>query len=424
MDELLAEIKRANALLERNGRSPSKASLIGGSQPPYDELPDTGAEWTREGKKDPIEKALKASLGSAYKPGALLASLMDAGERDAEAQFKGKAGLQALGLRYAESPGLGMTGKATLGTTGATGGYVLANNLVDRVIKPKVMEAYWPSLITVVGGVAVRGVDVPYRTTSAQRATFIDWGTQKTQVNEAYGTYSAVLGTMAIIYDIGKQYARFSAGSAEQDVMDEIVKGFALGENYEILAGPGTGSVGTGDPVCGIYTSLIASSPTFTTAFAGASVSTIAGAAATGLTQAFSAMGKRSRMPTAVVTDATTFWKIISEGTDTAGYWVSPSGGPSVFSRTASGQLQFWGVPLYWDANFDANTGTTKAAIALDGSAFKMYRGAEFRIDTTDVAGTRWDFNLLGFRGEAELGFHAGAGVAVGGAQLITGLIP
>jgi hypothetical protein len=53
-----------------------------------------------------------------------------------------------------------------------------------------------------------------------------------------------------------------------------------------------------------------------------------------------------------------------------------------------------------------------------------MYRGAEFRIDTTDVAGTRWDFNLLGFRGEAELGFHAGAGVAVGGAQLITGLIP
>ena len=41
-----------------------------------------------------------------------------------------------------------------------------------------------------------------------------------------------------------------------------------------------------------------------------------------------------------------------------------------------------------------------------------------------DVAGTRWDFNLLGFRGEAELGFHAGAGVAVGGAQLITGLIP
>jgi len=107
----LAEIKRANALLERNGRSPSKASLIGGSQPPYDELPDTGAEWTREGKKDPIEKALKASLGSAYKPGALLASLMDAGERDAEAQFKGKAGLQALGLRYAESPGLGMTGK-------------------------------------------------------------------------------------------------------------------------------------------------------------------------------------------------------------------------------------------------------------------------------------------------------------------------
>jgi len=129
-------------------------------------------------------------------------------------------------------------------------------------------------------------------------------------------------------------------------------------------------------------------------------------------------------MPTAVVTDATTYWTIIREGTDTAGFWVSPTGGPAAFSRTASGQLQPWGVPIYWDPNFDTNTGTTKAAIALDGSSFKMYRGMEFRIDTSDVAGTRWDNNVLGFRGESELGFHAGAGVAVGAAQLITGIIP
>ena len=42
---------------------------------------------------------------------------------------------------------------------------------------------------------------------------------------------------------------------------------------------------------------------------------------------------------------------------------------------------------------------------------------------STDVAGTRWDYNLIGFRGEEEIGFHAGSAVAVGAMQLVTGAI-
>ena len=83
-----------------------------------------------------------------------------------------------------------------------------------------------------------------------------------------------------------------------------------------------------------------------------------------------------------------------------------------------------WGVPILWDPNFDTNTNTTKRAIAADWSQFKLYRGMEFRIDTSDQAGTRWDANLIGYRGECEIGFNASTGVAVGAAQLITALIP
>jgi hypothetical protein len=79
-------------------------------------------------------------------------------------------------------------------------------------------------------------------------------------------------------------------------------------------------------------------------------------------------------------------------------------------------------VPIYYDANLGTNA-TTKIAIGGEWDALKLYRGMEFRIDTSDVAGTRWDYNLIGFRGEEEIGFHAGSAVAVGAMQLVTSVI-
>jgi HK97 family phage major capsid protein len=315
--------------------------------------------------------------------------------------------------------------KATLGTTGATGGYVLPNNLVDSVIKPATQRAVYQQLVTIRPGVSVRGVDQPYRTSAAQRATFIDWGTTKTNVNEAYGTYSANLGTIAIIYDIGKQYARFSAGSAEQDVIDEITRGMVLGENYYIAVGAGTGGVGTGDPTAGVYTQLTAAGTpaTYTTAFTSPVSSTVIGSLAEALTQGSAALAARSREVEAWVVDATTYWTAIGQTAGTFGFILTPSAGPTGFTRTQSGGLGFWGQPVYYDANLGTNA-TTKIAIGGVWSMLKLYRGIEFRIDTTDVAGTRWDQNLIGFRGEEEIGFHAGSAVAVGSMQLITTIIP
>src|SRR5207247_4614737 len=101
-------------------------------------------------------------------------------------------------------------------------------------------------------------------------------GATKEDFNEAYGAHTANLGTIARIYDIGKQYLRFSAGSAEQDVLDELGKSMILGENYYMIAGAGTGSVGSCDPTTGVYTALNAR-PGLKAALASASTTTVAG---------------------------------------------------------------------------------------------------------------------------------------------------
>jgi HK97 family phage major capsid protein len=406
----------AEALL-RTTRRPSMASQIGqraSSAESYD--------------GSAIHPMLKAALGRAgtsdsYVPGTFLRALIDmAPGSDPDSFYRGKAAMQSLGLAYADMP---ESSKATLGTTGATGGYVLPNNLVDTVAKPKTAEAIYANLVTVRNGVNVRGVDQPLRLGPPARMTFQDWGQSKTNVSETYGSYTANLGTLAAIYDQSKQYARFSAGAAEQDVMDELRRAEILGENFEILAGPGTGTVGAGDPVTGVYTALAAASAFngYQTTFSGASNSTIAGAAAQGLRQAFAALAGRSRFATAVVMDAVTYFDLLSQGSDTAGFWADPvrSGG---FTFDLNGALHLWGVPILWDPQFDKNTGTTKAAIAADWTAFKLFRGMEFRIDVSDQAGTRWDANLIGYRGECEIGMNASTGVNVGAAQLITALIP
>ena len=237
----------------------------------------------------------------------------------------------------------------------------------------------------------------------------------------AYGSYTANLGTIARVYDIGKQYLRFSQGSAEEDVLDELGKAFRLGENFYIIAGAGTGSVGSGDPTTGVYTALNAR-PGFKTAFGSASVTTVAGSFASACATAMQNMAGNNRAPTAIVVDHITYFTSIREGADAAGFWVNPAGGPTGFN-VQNGQLQFWNVPIYYDTNLGGNA-TTKILIAAQWDAFKLYRGMEFRVDSSDQAGTRWDQNLVGYRGEEEIGFHAGTGVETGAAFLVTAVIP
>lgn len=409
---------------------PSKARLVaaGGGA-----APATRVKRGAFGKAHP----LMDSTWTDYEPGEFLTGVMDVKNLgdglDLDVIARGKAKLQELGLISMGLPGLSRAGyhfvdtdgKATLGASGSTGGYVLPNNLVDTLVKPHTQRAVLQLLVSVVNGVAVRGVDQPYRLGAPSRMTFQNWGATKENVDETYGTYTAVLGTIARVMDISKQYARFSAGAAEQDVMDELTRAAILGENYYLMVGQGTGDVGTGDPTTGIHTAL--SGSYYTTAHSAVGT-TLAGSAAKGLATAFGALAARNREAEAVIVDAVTFWTMLAQGTDTAGFWVDPTGGPTGFTRTASGGISFWGVPVYYDANMDANiganSGTSKRAIAGEFSALKLYRGMEFRIDSTDVAGDRWDKNLIGFRAEEEIGFNARTAVTVGALQLVTGLIP
>ena len=442
--ERKAEIDAAVKAALKDIRTPSLAAAIGQGPTPNDAGRYVGSRVLE------AHPAMKAAFRD-YQAGEFILGLMNykgIGLQgiDIEVINAGKAALADLGVRFGGVPEdsqaysmVGSDGKATLGTTGATGGYVLPNNLVDTLIKPSTQGAVYQNLVTVRNGVNVRGVDMPYRLGAPSRMTFQDWGTTKTNINESYGSYTAYLGTLAAIYDVAKQYARFSAGSAEQDVMDELTKAAILGENYYIsVGGSGTGGVGgsagVGDPTYGVYTALAAASaflsysktPTTT-----ASSSTLLGSFANILTQVSAQLAGRNRVATAFVTDATTYWTAVGQGSDTAGFWAAPAvdGGPvnagivPGFGRTPSGGISYWGIPVYYDSNLGTNA-TTKIVIGAEWNVFKLFRGMEFRIDVSDQAGTRWDQNLIGYRGEEEIGFNAAPGVNVGAAQLYTSVIP
>ena len=404
-------------------RSPSMAKAIG--QGPD---PDAKARLNERALMA-AHPLMAAAFTKDYVAGEFLTAVSFATSKDAEQQGAGKAVLREMSALRSDVPERSFTygfvdgeGKATLGATGATGGYVLPNNLVDTVVKPSTMKALYQNLVTVRNGVNVRGVDQPFRTGAPARAQFQDWGATKENVNEAYGSYTANLGTIARIYDIGKQYLRFSAGSAEQDVLDELGKAMILGENYYMIAGAGTGSVGSGDPTTGVYTALNAR-PGFKAAFASASTTTVAGSFASACATLAQNIAANNREPTAIVVDHTTYFSAVRQGADAAGFWVNPAGGPTGFNITPSGQLRFWQIPIYYDTNLGTNA-TTKIAIGAQWDVFKLFRGMEFRVDSSDQAGTRWDTNLVGYRGEEEIGFHAGTGVEVGAAYLLTSVIP
>ena len=440
--------ERINAAVKaalKGTRAPSIAAMLGQGPAPV----DTASRYINGAGLQP-HPAMKAAFRD-YQAGEFLLGLLNykgigLDGINFEVINAGKAALSSLGVRWAQPSdlakgyGLGQVDasgefKATLGSTNSTGGYVLPNNFVESLVKPPTQRAVLQNLVTVRNGVNVRGVDQPYRTGVPTRMTFQDWGATKTNLNEAYSSYTATLGTLGAIYDISKQYARFSAGSAEQDVMDELAKAAILAENYYMLAGAGTGTVGSGDPTYGIYTGLNAApswqnySKTPTTS---ASSSTWLGSFANILNQVHMQLGIRNFEPTAFVCDATTYFTAAGQGSDYVGAWDTPEFGPDApgsgaiipgYGRTPSGGLTYWGIPLYYDTNMGTSA-TTKIVIGADFSVFKLYRGMEFRIDTSDQAGTRWDQNLIGFRGEEEIGFHAGTGIGIGAAQMYTSVIP
>lgn len=377
-DEAIASMK---AMLESTRRS-SKAGAIGGNA---------------------------ISMHGSAVGGSFLEAISQAKSTDAEAQAAGKATLAGMGIRYEAA-----WGKATLGTSDATGGFIIPNNIVDELIRPALYQNPYRSLLTVVNGVTTAGVDIPYKDANDVRAVIAAFGATKENKDETYQGYTATMYTLARIYDVGNQFLRQSAGAAEQDILTELGNSFALGEAWYILNGTGSSMP------YGLATAMDNAPATFRSAFT-ASATTLAGSISTAVATAAGALATRNRVGglTAVV-EAAAYWTMLSQGTDEAGFFFAPANGPTAIPGLAPGTLVTpFGIPVIPDSGFE-----TDDMIVGQWSALKLYLGQSYRVDSSSIAGTRWDANLTGFRGEMEMGLDARPAVFAGAFQDVADILP
>jgi HK97 family phage major capsid protein len=230
--------------------------------------------------------------------------------------------------------------------------------------------------------------------------------------------------TLARIYDIGNQFLRQSRGAAEQDVLEELAAAFAQGEAYYVREGSGSS-----EPFG--YTPALTNGPAaFRTAFT-PSATTLAGSIATAIALDAGVLAGRGAAPRsgvglAAVLSATAYWTMLAQGTDSAGFFFNPAAGPTAINVPAGTLITPFGIPVYPDADADLE-GTAAVADNLvvgNWKKFKLYFGQSYRVDSSDQAGTRWDTNLTGFRGEEEMGFDARPAVYAGYFQMNTDVIP
>jgi HK97 family phage major capsid protein len=321
-------------------------------------------------------------------------------------QAEGKAALEAMGSFYGNPD---PAAKATLGTTDAAGGYLVPNNLVADIERTKANANIYRSLMTVISGVTGDAVDVPF-TNAASRAVVVARGATKPNTDLVIGNYTATLYTLAKIYDVANQLLRHSAGAAEREVRQQLAESIAEGEAYYILQGSGTSEPKGILTACGTSGAYVSS---FT-----ASATTLAGSIATAIATAAGAVAGRNWQPDGAVIHSTAFWTAAAQGTDTAGFFYNPSGGPGGINAT-QGTLTYFGLRVEADSNMPADdllVGQFRGA--------KFYANEAFRVDVSNEAGDRWDKNLTGFRGEEEFAFNADPYVLAGRFQRILDILP
>jgi len=254
--------------------------------------------------------ALRETAGKA---GSFLAGIMLTRSSDAEEQAAGKAILGELGVAKEKAWGEGGyigDAKATLGTSDATGQYIVPNNLVDDFIRPAMFKSSVSQIVTSVPGVTGNGVDIPFRNWEQNvtaRATIASFGSTKENVDLVYDGYTATMYTLPRIYDIGKQFARQSQGAAEQDVLTELADGFARGVDYYAIRG-----AGSSEPY-GLQTALDAAGDVFDVSFSAAA--SLAGAVATAIATAAGALGDRhSDDNISALMQPSEYWLMLRQG--------------------------------------------------------------------------------------------------------------
>jgi HK97 family phage major capsid protein len=354
----------------------------------------------------------RSTLQTGYSPGTFISAVATASNPMAmpEDRQAAKAILSGLGSRYQTPDEAGSAGtlKATTGLTDAAGGWILPNAVVDDLIKVGKYESAVSRLVTRRTGLGgTTAVDIPYRTSDASRAAVIAWGSLKTNVDLTYGGYTATLYTLAQIYDVTNQFLRKSAGAAEADVLDELARAFALGEAYYILQGSGSS-----EPY-GLQTAITNAPATFTSSTV-AAAATRAGSIITIISNLAGTVAGRNRKVEAAVVNPAQLWLLASQGTENAGFFLD------VLTDPTSPTIRVFGIPVYGDNNLAG----TDDLIVGEWSALKVYYGDGMRIDSSNVANTRWDYNLTGFRGEMEMGLDARPAVYAGAFQFQADIVP
>jgi HK97 family phage major capsid protein len=364
---------------------------------------------------------------SAYERGSFLNGVLDAGSSDTERQAQGKALLSALSDRFGPQTERGLKaatrqenwGKVTLGLTDATGGWIIPNAIVDEFIVPAATSNIYRNLCTVVPGVTAATIDIPFRIAARTAAVVVAWGDTKENVNLVYNGYTATMYTLARIYDISNQFLRHSQGAAEQDVLSELAAAFAAGESDYIREG-----TGTSEPFG--YTSALTNGPAAFRSTFTASTTTLAGSVAKAIATAAGDLAGRGvttgGQGLSAVLSASSYWDMLSQGTDTAGFFFNPASGPEAINAPAGTLISPFGIPVYPDARANqlGTAAVTDNLVVGNWKKFKLYFGETYRVDTSDQGSTRWDLNLTGFRGEEEMGFDARPAVYAGYFQMIT----
>lgn len=379
-DQILADAQRmAQEWDDAKRRSPSKAHLLGG-------------------KVDPT--APNSTLTRFH---ALVAKARDT--HDLEGMQEAQRELRSMGAG---------DGKATLGDSDGAGGYLIPNAVVSPVIEQATARNIWRQELNVVRGIRGTTVEVPTEGLTPARATVVAWGATKTNLNFTVASYTATLYTIAGIYDVSNQLLRHSEGAAEDLVRSRLARALALGEAYYILAGSGSS-----EPK-GILTS-IGTSGQFVTSFT-ASGTTLAGSVSKAIATAAGDIAGRNRTATAATLAPARFWDMLSQGTDSAGFFFDPTGGPSGIDATVP-NIRVFGLRVFPDAVM-VEAGASDDLIVGDYRSASLFIGDDYRVDVSTEANDRWDKNLTGFRAEEELGFNADPYVASGYFQRVLDIQP
>lgn len=352
------------------------------------------------------------SIGAtSYAPGSFIAAVhqLRSNEASQEDKANAKAVLDGIGSRWADVPpdSKGVL-KSTTGLTDAAGGWLVPNALVDDIIKVGKYTSGVMKLVDSRRGYGGAGaIDIPYRTTDTNKALVIPWGSLKTNVDVTYSGYTATLYTIAKIYDVSKQLLRKSAGAVERDVLDELARAFALAESYYTLQGSGSS-----EPY-GLQTAISNAPGTYTSTTV-AAAATRAGSIITIIANLAGTLADRNRTPEGAIMAPGAFWTLAAQGTENAGFFLD------VLSDPMSPTLRIFGIATYPESQLAGSDDL----IVGEFSALKVYFGDGYRVDSSDIAGTRWDYNLVGFRGEEEMGLDARPAVYAGAFQFQADILP